>query len=247
MNPLGRGPDREPARVPVVLGRVGVRLHRHVLNHVGLEGILQDQVALPEAFLRVADRPLHVLQEVGVPVNGRRVRLERLLGISDHGQVLVIHFDEVKGVFRGPRRGRRHGRHAVAHVPDNGRKRPLIGKEPVVVHGFAPIAVEKDVGRVLVGQDGLDARNREGLGNVDPPDPGVGDGASQDAHGQGPVHRQVRRVTCLPRHLHKGVLLLDRLSDVPEVAPVSTHPASPILFAASSMASMILMYPVHRQ
>ena len=124
---LGRAPERQP--VAAILGQHPARLDRAAGHAVVDDAALDDDVGLGEAGLEVAaaERPVVALVGPELLVDERRAFLERLLGVGDHRQRVVLD-DDVLGRVD----------HRVAVIADHERDRVadvldlVLGQRPVI-------------------------------------------------------------------------------------------------------------------
>ena len=141
-----------------------------------------DRVGLGERAVGgrlVAGLPRRARQVVGLAVlvvaDQRRVVVERLAGVDDGGQRLVVDVDQLQRVARRVLVGGDDERDLLALEAD------LVARQ----HGLGVVGDRRHPGEperleVLRGDDGGDVRVRERLGRVDRVDPRVGERAAQD-------------------------------------------------------------------
>jgi hypothetical protein len=130
-------------------------------------------------------------------VDARGLRAAGLEDVRHHGQRFVLHPDALQGLPGHFRALRRHQRHRVPHVAD------LVGAEDGPVPVDQPVAVL--AGDVLPGEDGVDAGERAGFGDVYPADVGVGDPGPQDGAVEHAGEGQVVGVAGGAGHFGDGV------------------------------------------
>ena len=109
-------------------------------------------------LITVADDVEGVAVVLPIGVHERRASGQRGLDVVDDRQGLDVNLDQIAGVLRDLRRRRCHGGDDLAletHI--------LLRKEATILD----VATVLEVGSVLVGDDGEDARQRLGLGRVD--------------------------------------------------------------------------------
>ena len=163
------------ARVEHLLGDHDVRRGEHLVGEVLVAGLPVEDVVVRLALDVVAD--------------DRGALVERLLGVHDRRQRLVVDLDEVERVARG----------VLVLGDDEG---DLLALEAHLVGGEHRLDVHRqrrhprEVQRLEggTGDDRLHLRHRLGLGGVDRPDPGVRIGAAQDRGVQHAGQRHVVEV-----------------------------------------------------
>ena len=240
---LGRGADRDPAAVGVVLGLCGVRLALDLADLAQLVGLLAHQVGGPEPGVGVADLEIDLALDIAGAflVQLDRVGAARLLGGEIGRQLLVLDLDRIqralrrRGVLGGDGRDRLA---AVAH--------PVAG-ERVFVHRDGEDA--ERIGAVPApGDHRVDARQRLGGGGIDADDPGMRHRAPQDPPGELLPADEVGGVERLARHLLRPVdqrhRHADRLHRRGSGFRRAAHAAASrpaISSAAARTASMILI------
>ena len=104
---------------------------------------------------------------------GSAVR-QRLAGVEDRGQLLVLDFDQVERFLGAVRVDRGHGRHRLTDEPHL-----VEGERRLVAEDGTEIGEDAGFLDVVAGQDGRDARHLLGARRVDADDTRVGGGAAQ--------------------------------------------------------------------
>ena len=122
-----------------------------------------------------------LLQSAGeeIVMQDRRIGAHRRLDVGHMGQDLVIDLDELQGLAGNDGVGRGDARHRMTFIEH------LVAGHHIAQH-VAQIRIA--LLEVVAGDDGLDARQGQGLGDVDGADPRMGMGAAQDLadeHGGG--------------------------------------------------------------
>ena len=117
---------------------------------------------------------------------------ERFLEVVDDRQLLVVDLDQVDRLLRDLRRDRRDGGHEVALVAH-----VLLAEQAAVLR---EVAVQH-VRHVLVRRHGQHARQRLGLGCVEPRDAAVGHAGELELRMQHAREGQVGRVAARARDL----------------------------------------------
>ena len=145
------------------------------------------------------------------PVGMERLLLGRALGIDDELERLVLDDDRLGGAARllGMLGG--DERHRLAEVAD------AVDREHRLVGELEPVGLA--AGNVLVREDGVDARHRHGLRDVDRDDAGVGVRAAERVPPQHSRRIEIARVRELSLHLGRPVRPADGLADVAELEP----------------------------
>ena len=195
--------------------------HRHVGRRVGVavaDDHVPDDVRAGIVAVAVPHR-----RAVGV----ERLLLGRPLGIDDELERLVLDPDLLGGpagllrVLGGDERDR------LAEVADAvDREHRLVGELE---------AVELRAGDVVVGENRVDARHRQRLGDVDRDDARVRVRAAQGVAPEHPRRPEVARVGELPRRLRGAVRARDALADAPDLEPPGgggAHPRAAIRTAS---------------
>ena len=214
---VGR-PDREPAGHPVHAGDGAAGLHRRRV-HARVEHLLGDHhVGGGEHLVRerlVAGLPVEDVV-VGAPLDvvadHRRVRVERLAGVHDGRQVVVLDVDQLERVPGGVLVLGDDHRHLLA------LEAHLVGGEDGLHVGAQrrhPGEVERLEGGP--GDDRPHLRVRLRLAGVDRHDPGVRDGAAQDRGVQHAGDDEVVEVVPLATQ-EAGVLLAEHPAEADRVA-----------------------------
>ena len=157
-----------------------------------------NQVGAREGRVDIAALEADLVRDVGVAtgMDEGRLRLQRLLGREDRGQLLVLDLDQVERVARDLFAGRRDGRDFLAgeshHVARQGE--PLL-----VMH--AP----RHLRPVGTRHHRLHARKGERLRGVDAHDAGMRVGAAQHLPVQHAGELDVACVLRSPQHLGAGI------------------------------------------
>jgi hypothetical protein len=238
MRDLGRAPERELALAP--LGEEAARLDRRARRAVVDDPLLDDHVGVAEGGLDVptAERPLEHRVGAELVVDDRRAVLERLLGVDDDGQRVIVDDDLAGRVDDGVLVGAEHDGHRLADVADL-----VAGQRPVVGDPHLDARREEDHRRrrgqalhVRVGVHGHDPRLlARGLG-VDREDPRVRLGRPHDGGVQHPRQHHVVGVgrpagdqpgvlLALERATDEAVAVATRVGDLGRLGPGSAHQA----------------------
>jgi len=135
-----------------------VRLDVRVLDHLGRDALLEDDVGLAPALLDVAGADFQVRGQVRVAMNFDSFRLHCFQRIEQGGQRLVIDFDQPKGFLSGFPGVGGDGGNGIAVVANL-----LIDQQRLILMSEAE-AVVRDI---LAGDDGPDASQLFGGGGVD--------------------------------------------------------------------------------
>ncbi len=149
-------------------------LHREVRAALEEKGVFAHQVGVSKPLLHVAELEVNQLvqvPQVAVLVDAGLGVGERVHGVGDGAQRLVLDGDAAERGGGCLLAGRRHGRHGIAHEPH------LVEGKRVLV--LTDREDSKRDGEVLAGEHGLHARERGGLRRVDRDDAGVGMRAAQ--------------------------------------------------------------------
>ena len=261
---LGRDPDLRLA-VGVGAREAGVRLDIALVHGRRLEAHLHDFVGRGEARGDVAHLVLDALRDVrglrrrGLDAAGdhvleeeRRVGLHRLIDVDDVRQHLVVDLDQLQRLLGDGRGGRGDGGDGVALV-EHLLARHDVARHVPEIHGDAlgTDVVELLVGKVLGGHHRLHALQLLRLRRVDGADARVRVRRAQHLAPQHAGQGEIGAVLGGARHLRHAIGthraraydlqlffgLIDYACHV-QVLRIS--------LAASSTASMILLYPVQR-
>jgi len=203
---LRRGGEGELAPVPG--GQHGVLLERHVRRAFVEEEVLAHVVGLREAGVHVAEvEPGHAIDlwPLALAVDERPVGGERLGDRHHRRQLLVLDLDQRQRALGGLVVDRGYGGDRLAHVAH------LLQRQRVLVLADGEDAVGD--GQMLASEDGVDARQLDGLADVEAPDVRVRLGAPQQLADQHARQPQVVGVPMPPSHLRVGVDLGQRLAD----------------------------------
>ena len=215
------------------------------------EHVLPHQRGRREGRLHVAELERHVLvnvRSVAVLVDPHLGMGERLLDRHQRAQRLIVDLDQLRGSLGCLLVHRRHRGDRVAHHADLGAAEGLL----VLGHGED---AELHRGQVGPRDDRVHPRHLPGPRGIDARDEGVRAGAAEEL-GEGHAREhEVVGVFRVAGDLGPGVDLGQRLPDDGELrgAHRDSLPASrnvdwpDIRRAASSTASRIFVYPVHRQ
>ena len=218
VEPLGRDVDVD---TPLAVGNrdaglgpeEGLILAAELVDALDRDVALDLGVAVPDHDRAddVRPRVVAVAMAGRRPVGMERLLLGRTLGIDDELERLVLDDDRLGGAARLLRMlgGDEGHRLAVVANAVDGEHR-LVGELEAV--GLA-------AGNVLVREDGMDARHRHGLGDVDRDDAGVGVRAAERVPPQHSRGIEIARVRELSLHLGRPVGPADGLADVAELEP----------------------------
>ena len=229
---LGRGADRDHP-VGVAPGDARLGLEVGVVDELGLVLALDHRVGARQRRLDLALLELPVGEQVAALVELGGVGVERVLGVVDHRQRLVVDLDQVDG---GERRvlglgGDERDRLAVVAddlVGEHVRaclQRPDLERLPGDVD---PDGVAGNVGRRVDGDDAVEALGGRG---VDAGEPGVRVVGALEPRVQHPRQREVGGVDRAPGHLLDRVVAGEvRADHAPAGLQVDpAHPPSPTL------------------
>ena len=143
-------------------------------------------------------------------MNQRRAGSDRLDGIEDRGQFLVVHLNQPDGFFRRVLIGRGRNGNGFADEPHL-----VLGQDGIVQDGGAE-AEQMAVfifRTALGGQDRFDALDLHRLRHVHAQDPGVRKPAAEELSVQHVRERHIRDIDAGPRRLFRTVLPGEIFSD----------------------------------
>ncbi len=206
------------------------------------EDVLEDPVGARERFVRVAEQERDSLVDVpflAVIVDARRGVVVRLLRRRAGRQDLVVDVDEIERVEHGRFVPCYDGGDRIAHEAH------AVAAERVFVLGDGEDP-ERDR-KVAAGENEQHSGMPLGLRRVDRPDDGVRDLGAQQLAVDGAREDDVVGEARLARHLAAAVHAAARFPDCVARRPGAAHRGSRRRAAASSTASKIWLYPVHRQ
>ncbi len=199
---LRRRPQRELAAPALDGCDAAAGLERQRMVTVRAKPLLDDLPRALEPALDVAGREVGRAEDVVAPllVDERGLVRQRLLGIADHGQRVVVDLDELRGVFGDVARRGHDERHRFTDIAN------LVARERVPIAGLVGGILDRvEVGtqRLQLSVDVRAGDHREHAGNlrrlrdVDAPDACVRVVAAQDRHLDQPVDLEVRHVSAL--------------------------------------------------
>ena len=201
VQPLGRDPEVDPA----VLGRdrqAGLRPEEGLVLHPDLVLAADHDVGLAGL---VAVRDVDVAQQVAGRMQRRRVGRERVLGVGQRLEHLVVDLDPVGGAARGLGMVGGDDRHRLALVADLGER------EHGLVVMLEPVRLAPR--HVLVRQHRVHAGDRERGAELDPADARAGVRRAQRRAPQHVLGPHVRRVGELALDLRDAVRAADGDAD----------------------------------
>ena len=255
---LGRGPQLDLA-VLAVTGDRGLRLDIALMDRLGVEFALDDQIGLGESRLDVAGRELDALGDVRrlfgrglhpggdlVLVQQRRVVLHRLDDVDDVRQHLVVDPDQLERLARDRIRGRGDRRHGVAVIERLLARHHVAGHVAEIDDQLARGGVfDRHFREVVAGDHRLDPGQRLGRRGVDRDHPGMGVGAPE--HPAEELARQVdvRAVAGAAGHLVHAVgadrARADDLEVLVLVLEHRGHDQPPLISAAASWTASTIL------
>ncbi len=208
--------ERPLARALVVLDERAGALERRRREAVEVELVdLHDVIRLGERRVDVAPvedaRPDDV--RAGVVVEDDLV-LQRLGGVGEYGERVVLDLDQLGGIARELARRGGHRRHRLAHVPHTADGKRVVLDQPARLDGHLEerIRVDRDL---VAGDRPVHTLELERLGDVDRDDLRVCVRRSHEVDVPHPVTTDVVEERPLPLHEAPVLLARDRLPDEP--------------------------------
>ena len=201
---LGAHPERQrPLRVDPADSRL--RLQVDVVDERRAVGVLDHHLgpAEPLADIALAEPPTP--EDVAALVDDGGAGTERVEGIEDAGQLLVVDLDQFGGAVGDLRRLGGDGDHGLALEADAIRRQHRLGGEHGSRRrlGHAPRQLHAQLvaRHVGVGEDRRHTGKLRGRARVDPHDAGGGVGAPHDPPVEHPRQREIARVDGPAAHL----------------------------------------------
>ena len=205
---LAAAPDGDLARL-VDTDEAGVGLDVALVHGLGLEAALDDDIGRGKPGVDVTQLVLELAGDVGhggrtrlgadvalVLVQDGRARLHGLVDVDHPGQDLVVDLDQLQRLRRDPGRGRGDRRHGMPGVERLLARHDVAAVVAQVLDAQDRRLVPGELHEVEPGHDGLDARQRGRLLDVDRLDAGMRMGTAQDPADQHPRQRLVGAERC---------------------------------------------------
>ena len=176
------------------IGKAGVRFDIALMNGLGLELALDDDVRLGEALFDVAELEFDTLGDVGgrvrrrvnagcdhVLVQKRCVRAHRFVDVEDVRQHLILDFDELQGLLRNAGAGGRDRCNRMAFVKDFLAGHDVAHEIAVVDQHFAcRHELRRLIREIIARDDSLHAGEGGGFRRINALDPRVRVRAAQN-------------------------------------------------------------------
>src|SRR3954471_15457176 len=205
--------DRQHARRAIEVRDRPDGLERLAARAVPAQAVLHDDAGVGEVAVDLAERERALVGDVRAErvVHERGALLQRLLGVDDGVEQLVLDLDQVGGVLGDVARLSEHGDDALADVPDlvDGEAAPrrLVRRGAEVRHRVG------DLGRLRAGDDREHAGQRLRPRRVDRRDLRVGVRAAHERGVEHAAHAHVVDVAALAEQELRVLDAADRLPD----------------------------------
>ena len=159
----------------IVLGNGGVRFQGGMIDRLGIEPVFKNEVAFLKGLFHISEFLADGKRGVmGDPVvDERRPFLNRLQGVEHGGEFLIVHPDQLQGLFGNLRVHGADGGHVIADIAH------LIPGQGMLVMGLGDDAVDA-VRNIFSGHHPFHAGQFLGPGGVDVEYPGMGQGTAQN-------------------------------------------------------------------